>query len=170
MSSNVNQAIARLSKQTNLPMEAFRDAIIEEMCQITDSTIAYFYALNPSEDGLTLLGYSKSVMASCSLEIKKDVYRIESIGLWGDAIRERCPIITNDYENSDRPSKHGLPEGHVAVHSHMNLPVIVDGHIVCLVGVGNKAAPYTVEDTENLEALMHAIWADFQEALWEAVF
>lgn len=166
----VASCIERLDQCSHLSMREFRDAIIEELCRLTDSEIAYFYATNITEDRLTLLGYSQSVMASCQITDRPSVYKVEETGLWGDAIRERGPVITNDYLRSDRPSKRGYPPGHVTVVSHMNLPVFAEGRIVALVGVGNKRTPYTLADAERVEALMNAVWQDFQQALWAAVW
>jgi two-component system, OmpR family, phosphate regulon sensor histidine kinase PhoR len=170
MNPNVEQALVNLDQLTDRPMPEFRDAIIEQLCQITDSKIAYFYATDMDEEHLTLLGYSKQVMDGCMIVDPENVYRVDETGLWGDAIRERQPIITNDYVGSMRPSKHGLPEGHVPVINHMNLPVFGDGRIVALVGVGNKDGDYDDTDAQNVSDLMHNIWEYFQEALWAAVF
>jgi GAF domain-containing protein len=166
----VQDALDRLADKQNLSMFEFRDAIIEELCTLTDSTIAYFYATDVTEEHLTLLGYSKSVMDSCMIIDRPAVYRVDETGLWGEAIRHRKPIITNDYLGSSNPAKRGLPEGHVHVMSHMNMPVFEGDHIVALVGVGNKPVPYTDEDVALIGGLMDGVWQQFREALWAAVW
>lgn len=166
----VEAALGRLQGKTNKSMFEFRDAIIEELCRLTNSEIAYFYASDISEEHLTLLGYSKSVMDSCMIIDRPSTYRVADTGLWGEAVRHRCPIVTNDYETTDNPAKRGLPEGHVPVNSHMNLPIFEGGRIVAIVGVGNKAEPYTDDDVENVRALMDGVWSQFREALWDAVW
>lgn len=170
MKPQIQKAIQRLTELDGTPMPQFRDAIIQELCALTNSTIAYFYATDLNESYLTLLGYSQGVMDECAIVDPKNVYKVAETGLWGDAIRERAPIITNDYANSERPSKHGIPEGHVPIQRHMNLPIFADGRIVALVGVGNSPDPYTKEDAKNIEALMGAVWKKFAKALWAAVF
>ena len=170
MSSDVQQALDRLQKKSDRPMQEFRDAIIEELCALTDSSIAYFYAADYTEQFLTLLGYSRSVMRACQIVDKPAVYKVSETGLWGDAVRERGPVITNNYATSKRPSKRGYPQGHVEVNSHMNLPIFDDGRIVAIVGVGNKETAYTIGDAKKVEALMNAVWIDFREALWAATW
>lgn len=170
MNGDVQQSLQRLSTMVEKPMSDFRDAIISELCRLTDSEIAYFYAADLSEQYLTLLGYSKSVMESCMIVDKPGVYKVAETGLWGDAVRERQPIITNDYANSTRSSKRGYPEGHVTVRNHMNLPVFAEGRIVSVVGVGNKSGDYTLDDATKVEQLMNGVWEHFQEALWEATW
>ncbi len=166
----VEAALGCLRTKTNKSMFEFRDAIIEELCKITNSEIAYFYASDLSEEHLTLLGYSKSVMDSCMIIDKPATYRVADTGLWGEAVRHRCPVITNDYESSANPAKRGLPEGHVPVYSHMNLPIFEGERIVAIVGVGNKPEPYTDEDVEHVRALMNGVWSYFRDALWDAVW
>ena len=73
-------------------------------------------------------------------------------------MRERKPVITNDYKNLVKPTKKGYPEGHVHVRKHMNLPIFEGKHIVLVVGVGNKLTDYTMEDAKALQTFMDAAW------------
>lgn len=73
MDSLVNDAINRLAEVPHYSMETFRDDLIEALCQLTQSSIAYFYATDLSEHYLTLLGYSKRVMESCAVNLKRPV-------------------------------------------------------------------------------------------------
>jgi GAF domain-containing protein len=41
---------------------------------------------------------------------------------------------------------------------YMNLPVIVDGKIVLVAGVGNKEENYTQSDVQQLSLLMEGMW------------
>ncbi len=78
-------------------------------------------------------------------------------GLWGEAVRQRRPVITNDYA-APNPCKKGYPEGHVEVVRHMNVPVFDGERIVVVAGVGNKAAPYDESDVRQLTLLMQGMW------------
>ncbi len=169
MSSKVDASLQRLAAKYDADVFEFRDEIVKELCWLTDSTIAYFYATDLDEKHLTLMGYSKGVMDACAIVDPKQVYKVSETGLWGDAIRERAPIITNDYANSPRPSKHGIPEGHVPIDRHMNMPIFggdLDDRIVAIVGVGNKPDPYTQEDVDNVSLLMHTVWHQFARVLF----
>ena len=169
MSNKVDASLQRLASKYHADVLEFRDEIIKELCWMTNSEIAYFYATDLDEAHLTLLGYSKGVMDACAIVDPKQVYKVSETGLWGDAIRERAPIITNDYATSDRPSKRGIPDGRVPVYRHMNMPIfggVLDDRIVAIVGVGNKPDPYTQEDVSNVSLLMHTVWNKFAKALW----
>ena len=75
------------------------------------------------------------------------------MGLWGEALRQRKPIITNDYSSPDSMKK-GQPEGHVKIIRHMNVPVLDQGRIVIIAGVGNKEEFYDDSDVRQLILLM----------------
>ena len=122
------------------------------------SAVKLLNCMNDDEDILTMIGWSKTAMDACSSIDKPIVYLLEETGLWGDAVRERQPVITNDYKNLQKPTKKGYPEGHVNVIRHMNIPVFQGDKIVAVCGVGNKEAEYTQSDGEMLIAFMDSVY------------
>jgi len=60
----MEQAIERLSKMGKARRSAVIDALVEESVRALGSTIGYFAVMNDSEDVLTMLGWSKSAIAS----------------------------------------------------------------------------------------------------------
>ena len=167
MNPEVQDSLARLADMTDRPLREYRDAILDEVCYLTRSELSYVAAMNYEEDILTMVGWSKTAMGNCAIMDRPLVYPLEDTGLWGDAVRERKPVITNDYASSDRPTKRGYPKGHVRVINHMNVPIFEAGKIVLVVGVGNKDGDYTKTDAHNIEALMTEVWATFQRTLWD---
>ena len=101
--------------------------------------------------------WSKTAMDQCAIIDKPIVYPIETTGLWGEAVRQRQPVITNDYA-APNPLKKGHPEGHVQVTRHMNVPIFDDQRIVVVAGVGNKEEPYDDSDVRQLTLLMQGMW------------
>jgi two-component system phosphate regulon sensor histidine kinase PhoR len=168
MSKDVQASFDRLEAMSGAPLIEYRDALLTELCAVTDSNLSYVAAMNLDEDVLTMVGWSKTAMENCALTQRPIVYDLETTGLWGDAVRERKPVITNDYAHSTSPTKRGYPEGHVVILRHMNVPIFEDDRIVLVVGVGNKEGEYTMEDAYNVEDLMNAIWHSFRRTLWDA--
>ena len=158
MDQNGQKAFDRLKIYADKSLAEFKDAMTRESCVLTGSTISYFATMNPAEDVLTMIGWSNSAMANCSMIDKPIVYKLVETGLWGDAVRERKAVITNDYKNLVKPTKKGYPEGHVNVRKHMNLPIFDHGKVVLVAGVGNKAGDYTLEDAKILESFMTEAW------------
>jgi PAS domain S-box-containing protein len=124
---------------------------------VTGSTLAYLAFLNEDESELAMYAWSKIAMAECSLREKPLVYSVDKTGLWGEAVRQRHPVITNDYA-APNPAKKGYPEGHPRIIRHMNVPVIDDGHIVLIAGVANKPSDYTENDVNELLLLGQGLW------------
>ena len=162
---DVELALYRINRKTDLPLDDFKSVINNEMCMVTTSLIAYFATMNDTEDVLTMVGWSDAAMGNCSMIDKPIVYKLTETGLWGDAVRERKPVITNDYENLQKPTKKGYPEGHVRVIRHMNLPVINNGKVVLVAGVGNKNSEYNQKDVNNLQGLMDGVWETLEAKL-----
>ncbi|MDR3574294.1 MAG: GAF domain-containing protein [Anaerolineaceae bacterium] len=158
MNLNVQKSLDRLSAYSAKSLDEYKDAITRECCTLTSSTLSYFATMNRTEDVLTMIGWSKSAMVNCAMMDKPIVYKLAETGLWGDAVREHKPVITNDYKGLVKPTKKGYPEGHVSVRKHMNLPVFEKGKVVVVIGVGNKVADYTLADAALLEEFMGEAW------------
>ncbi len=101
--------------------------------------------MNEDETVLSMHPWSKAAKAECEIIDEPSVYPVVMTGLWGEAVRQRKPIIINDYAAPD-PLEKGDPEGHVPVRRQMNVPVFDGQKIVIVAGVGNKAEPYGESD------------------------
>jgi PAS domain S-box-containing protein len=130
---------------------------MEEAVKLTGSSIGYIAFANEDETVLTMYAWSKGAMAECAVDNKPLIYPVDTTGLWGEAVRQRRPIITNDY-NADNPWKKGIPKGHVAIHRHMNVPIFDGDRIVIVAGVGNKPKDYDEGDVRQLTLLMEGMW------------
>jgi hypothetical protein len=166
MNPKTQDAVRRLTTtMANKPLKEYQDLICAEVCAITQSSLSYFATMNAAENVLTMIGWSKTAMANCSIMDKPIVYKLQDTGLWGDAVRERKPVITNDYKALVKPTKKGYPDGHVNVRRHMNLPIFEGKHVVMVIGMGNKATDYTLEDAKNIEDLMNEVWKTLKPKL-----
>lgn len=165
MDPKVQKSLDKLKLYVDKPLVEFKDVITREACSLTGSTLSYFATINPAQDVLTMIGWSNSAMINCSTIDKPIVYPVKETGLWGDAVRERKAVITNDYPNLVKPTKKGYPSGHVNVKKHMNLPVMVSGKVALVIGVGNKATDYTNEDTKLLGEFADEAWKILQPKL-----
>jgi len=151
------ETLYQLSKMYDEPEKAIKDFALEAAVQMTQSTIGYIYFMNEDETVLSIHAWSKGVMPECAIVEPQTEYLVSETGLWGEAARQRRPIITNDYA-APNPYKKGIPEGHVSLKRHMNLPLIDEGKIILIVGVGNKETPYDEEDVQHLTLIMDSMW------------
>jgi GAF domain-containing protein len=154
-------ALQRLRDRRGVSPKALAEGLVEEAVRLTGSTMAYFAVTDKEVRQLTMLAWSKSAMAACAVQELPIDYPIEATGLWGDCIRERQAVITNDYENCTRVTKKGYPDGHVPVRRHLNVAVMCGEQIKGILGVGNKTDEYTAEDAAALQAFANAAWPIF---------
>jgi len=151
------EALLRLNQMTQASLQEITAFALEEGVRLTKSKIGYLAFMNEDETVLTMHSWSKTAMDQCAIIDKLIVYPIETTGLWGEAVRQRQPVITNDYA-APNPLKKGHPEGHVQVTRHMNVPIFDDQRIVAVAGVGNKEEPYDESDIRQLTLLMQGMW------------
>lgn len=88
-------------------------------------------------------------------------FPVETMGLWRDAVRKKKPVIADNY-SSTNPFKKGIPQKYSAIDRYMNTPVIQDGKIVAVAGVGNKKTSYNESDLRQLSLLMEGLWRVIQ--------
>ncbi|AEH61036.1 multi-sensor signal transduction histidine kinase [Methanosalsum zhilinae DSM 4017] len=142
-------------------MQEITDFVHEAAVNLTGSKIGYVAFLNEDETVFTMHTWSNSVMKECSVPNKKFVYPIETTGLWGEPVRQRKPIIINDYQSFNSLKK-GYPPGHVELERYMSVPVFDDDRIVATAGVGNKDEDYDRADVRQLRLLMQGMWKIIQ--------
>ena len=131
------QSLLRISQYKAKNIKDFLDYALEEVIQLTESKIGYIYLCNEEKQEFTLNTWSKDVMKECSIVAPQTVYQIDETGIWGEVVRQRKPIIVNDFEQP-HPLKKGYPEGHAKLNRFMSVPVFGDDKIVAVVGLANK--------------------------------
>ncbi|MDC0336364.1 ATP-binding protein [Pseudodesulfovibrio sp.] len=159
------KALYELSQMIDESEQDILDYALDEAVRMTKSSIGYIYLMSDDETELILHSWSRDVMQDCKVTKFQTVYQVKDTGLWGDAVRLRKPVITNDYPNYSK--KRGQPEGHVPIQRHMNLPIFDDDHIVLLAGVGNKDDDYDTSDVVQLSLIMEGTWRIIQRKRME---
>ena len=155
------EALVKLNSMAGASLSEITDFAREEAVRLTESTLGYLAFMNADETALIMHSWSKSAMKKCGIKDKHFVYPIKTTGLWGEAVRQRRPIITNEY-SLPSPMKKGYPEDHVKLTRHMNIPIIDGDHIVAVAGVGNKEEDYDESDLRQLTLLMQGMWSLIQ--------
>ena len=151
------EAVWQLSQMTKATLKEITDFVLEEGVRLTKSQIGYLAFMNEDETVLTMQAWSKTAMEQCAVMDKPMDYPLETTGLWGEAVRQRRPMITNDYAVPNLCKK-GYPSGHVEIRRHLNIPVFDGDHIVAVAGVGNKDEEYDESDVRQLTLLMNGMW------------
>ncbi len=96
-------------------------------------------------------------MDECQVAGQPTTYDLDKTGIWGEVVRQRRPIVVNDFA-ADNPLKKGYPDGHVRLQRFLSVPVERNGRIVAVAGVANKPGDYGETDVLELTLLMDAVW------------
>jgi len=151
------ESLLRISQLQETALQPILDFALEEAIRLTRSQIGYIYYYDEAQRRFTLNSWSKAVMPQCTITKPQTAYELDNTGLWGEAVRQRKPIMVNDF-HAPNPYKKGYPAGHAPLHKFLTIPVIVDGKIVAVTGVANKADDYDHADVRQLMLLMDSVW------------
>ena len=164
----LNQQAQRSEALLNLPLAA--DAMNETDFlqhglaiteQLTGSQIGFVHCVHDDQETIDLLTWSQSTLTGyCTASVDRH-YPISQAGIWADALRQRKPVLINDYANAS--GKHGLPEGHARLERLISVPVIEDGLVRMMMGVGNKPLPYTDMDVETARLVAQTLYRIFSK-------
>jgi PAS domain S-box-containing protein len=137
--------------------QEFLDNALNEAIRLTESRIGYIYFYDEDRKEFVLNSWSKDVMKECAVADPQTCYALDKTGIWGEAVRQRRPIILNNFPQN-HPLKKGFPEGHVHLTRFMTMPIFKEDQIVAVVGVANKTSDYDEADELQLILLMDTVW------------
>ncbi len=130
---------------------------LDEVEKLTGSSISFFHFLEDDQKTLYLQAWSTQTSDKfCKAEGKGMHYDIDNAGVWIDCVKERSPVIHNDYNSL--PHRKGLPEGHAPVIRELVVPVIRKDKITAILGVGNKSNEYNERELSIVSYLAGVIW------------
>ncbi|MEO5360400.1 MAG: PAS domain S-box protein [Nitrospirota bacterium] len=151
------EIMVQLNQFTDKPANEIMDYALEKSIELTGSTIGFISFGNENETEYTAGSFSESVMKECTISKTSQSFSIKHSGLWGEAVRQRKPVIVNDYDTTTL-FKRGYREGHVPLKNLMLVPTFDINRIVMVTAVGNKAGEYTQADVSQLTILMDGLW------------
>jgi PAS domain S-box-containing protein len=151
------RSLVRILHSTTTSIKELLHDSLREAISLTESQYGYIYRYDEDTRQFQLNTWSDEVMAECRIMNPQTCYELEKTGLWGEVVRQRAPIIVNDFEASN-PLKKGYPEGHAGLFRFMSVPVIDANRIVAVVGVANKRTDYDDSDVMQLQLLMNSVW------------
>jgi PAS domain S-box-containing protein len=142
------EALLKLGQMTEATLPEIAAFALEEGVRLTGSTIGYLAFANADETVLTMHAWSSQAMRDCAVADRPITYAVKGAGLWVEPLRQRRPVIVNDYQAS-HPWKKGLPPGHVGLTRHLGVPVLDGERVVIVAGVGNKPSAYDETRSEE---------------------
>ncbi|MCK9361988.1 MAG: PAS domain S-box protein [Syntrophales bacterium] len=138
-------------------LDEFLVKAIDETGALVDSPIGFYHFVEADQKTISLQQCSTRTLSEFRrIEGRGVHYGIDQAGVWADCVHEGKPVVHNDY--ASLPHKKGMPQGHAAVVRELVVPVMREGRVVAVLGVGNKPAAYTDADVESVSYLADVTW------------
>ena len=135
---------------------------LDQVGALMDSPVGFYHFVESDQKTLSLQTWStRTIQEFCQAEGQDRHYPIDQAGVWVECVYAKKPVIHNDYASLPASRRKGLPEGHAPVIRELVVPILRDGKVVAILGVGNKPADYTESDV--------AMVAYFADVAWEVV-
>jgi PAS domain S-box-containing protein len=128
---------------------------IDEAVRLTQSEIGYLHFVADDQEFIRLVTWSSGTLASCQAD-HVEHYPISEAGVWADSVRFRRAVVHNDYQHLE--GRRGYPAGHAHLVRHLGVPVIDEGLVRILIGVGNKPTDYEETDVRELQLIGNDLW------------
>lgn len=144
-----------------LPEKEFLTRGLEMAEALTRSNIGFLHFVNTDQETLELVTWTSAALKGCTATYDSH-YPVSQAGLWADGVRNKASVMFNDYAGA--AGKRGLPPGHAPLQRLISVPVIENGQVSMLLGVGNKAADYTDADVDTLSLIGNDLWRITQRA------
>ena len=129
---------------------------IEEAVKLTASEIGYLHFVNEDQQTLALYTWSEGTLKHCTAAYDQH-YPVSAAGMWADTVRFKRPVLHNDYQAL--PDRAGYPDGHAHLVRHLGVPLVENGVVHMLMGVGNKATDYDESDINELQLIGNDLWS-----------
>ena len=128
---------------------------IEEMARLVGASISYLHFVNPDQESISLGAWNREAKKDCKA-VAENHYPLNQAGVWADSLRQRRPVIHNDYQAL--PDRQGYPDGHMHLLNHLSVPVFDGDQVVAIGGVGNKPGGFSEEDARQLRLFLGGMW------------
>ena len=151
------RSLLRISEVECNSVPELINVTLAEVVRLSDSAFGYIYAYDKIGGGFTLHSWSRESTEASQIADPKWTYELARSNVWNEVAGQRTPIVVNDLGESAGADGEAS-EGGVPVTRFMTIPVISRGEVVAVVGVANKADPYTDVDVDQLTQIMDVVW------------
>lgn len=86
------------------------DFALHKALALTGSGYGYIYFYREETRQFVLNSWSRGVMDACTVVEPQTLYELDKTGIWGEAVRQRRPILVNDFGGA-HPLKGAFPRG-----------------------------------------------------------
>jgi PAS domain S-box-containing protein len=156
------RACHTLSQMSDTTPEEISHFVLEQMISLTQSRMGFVGFMNDDEKTFIIHLWSRNAMNKCRMIDKPIHFSIDKAGVWADAIRQRKPMMINNYAENKKFNT-VLPKGHVKLTRIMSMPIFDKDKVVALAAVANKESDYDVADMNQAMFLLREMWRHKQQ-------
>lgn len=151
------RCLVGISQRTFGTIEELLDYVLEEVVAFSGSRLGYINLYSEEKREFSFYTWTRATREECAIADPRRVYSLEEAGLWSEVVRQRKPVVINNYEEFNGFKK-GYPPGHISLIRFMSVPIFSEGSIVAVIGVANKALEYTDLDVRETGWLIDSLW------------
>ncbi len=154
------EALLKLNRMQEAPLKEITEFALNEAIKLTKSEIGYLTFLN--KDGSIETKHACINPKTREDGRFEDIYPVEISTFRGEAVRQRKPVINNEYKLLCEGGKSVNYFACFNILRHLDVPIFEGDRIVAVAGVGNKKENYNEPDIRQLTLLMEGMWRQIQ--------
>ncbi|MDH5525384.1 MAG: GAF domain-containing protein [Desulfobulbaceae bacterium] len=150
--AQVDAAMAELSSEllSENTLEEIADSVITKAQKLTGSPHAFAGIIDNQTGHLVCPTMTREIWDQCRVADKNNVFK-KFYGLWGWAIENKQPVLTNNPAQDIRST--GVPAGHIPIKRFMAVPAMINREIVGQLALANSEQDYTAQDLEAVKQM-----------------
>jgi PAS domain S-box-containing protein len=145
---------------------AFVKAGLDLLEDLTYSCISFLHFYVSEEIKTELTVWSERTLEDYFEDSDETRFPLDKKGICAEAQRRLEVVMFND--DVEQKYQHGLPEGNTPLKRLICVPVIDDGQVILVVGIGNRDSDYTVLEKETVQLIANEMWRIFQRRRLES--
>ncbi len=148
--------LALPEKSVEMDEADFMKYVLDQAEALTGSKIGFMHFVNPDEETMELVAWSSKTQDCYYHVVSERHCPVSEASIWADAARQKLTVVINDYASA--AYKKDLPAGHPTLLRLISVPVIEEGKVRMMTGVGNKPDLYSENDVETVQLLANEAW------------
>lgn len=128
--------------------------ILDEVVRLTNSDIGFLHLVSEDQQSVILTTWNERALQHCKTSHETH-YPVAQAGKWVDCLHLKRAVVYNDFFHV--PNQKGLPPGHNPIHRFMSVPVIEQGKVRVIFGMGNKPEDYDDEDVFQTQLVANSL-------------
>lgn len=130
---------------------------LQKISSLTESQYGYLYFYDEENEAFKLNSWTSCVISDCKHMKPKTTYLLKDVGVWGEVVRNRKPLVINNFCELN-PQEKDNTNGHAHWENYMSVPIMIDDKIVAVVALANKQTEYDETDVMNVTLIMSGVW------------